>query len=451
MLELMTRESVLPPFDDEPAALAMAEARERAAFQGSAVLLSISRPVTAAPDILGIASAAPSPAAYWARPGLELAALGACHVAPAQGADRFGSVSSDLASIFAGAVVDGWQRPFAIGGFRFEPSGTAPEWAAHGPGGLTIPELALVRRRGVTFATWNRMIHPGKRDQPSPSVAPRNPTPFAPIVSREWQPEPPTWGRGVQRAVDAITAGQFQKIVLARRLRLETAGPPATEQLLRTLRRRFRGAFTYMFRAGSSVFLGASPELLASRAGDRVTAIPLAGTRRRGATPKDAAGMLMDDPKERQEHRIVIEAVAAALGPLCDSLSVPAAPRAIRTGALIHLGTKISGKLSSPIPAVEIAGRLHPTPAVGGVPWPAAGEIIREIEGFDRGWYAGAVGWTDSSGDGELAIALRCALLDEHSATLFAGAGIVADSKPENEIAETAAKFRPMLGALGVE
>jgi isochorismate synthase len=160
---------------------------------------------------------------------------------------------------------------------------------------------------------------------------------------------------------------------------------------------------------------------------------------------------LLASAKDRHEHEVVVRTVVEALGPLCDQLDVGATPSLLKLGNVQHLYTPVTGHLCSACTLLNVVERLHPTPAVGGRPREAALALIREREGFDRGWYGGPVGWIDQRGEGEFAVAIRSALLHGTQATLFAGCGIVADSDPEREYAEAALKLKPMLSALGAE
>ncbi|MGZ4242325.1 MAG: isochorismate synthase, partial [Actinomycetota bacterium] len=195
-----------------------------------------------------------------------------------------------------------------------------------------------------------------------------------------------------------------------------------------------------------------SPELLVARTGDRVRARPLAGTAARGrdTASDDAAGRaLLASAKDRGEHALVVDAVRAALEPVCARLDMDPAPGLLATSKVWHLATELRGTLAERLDALSLAARLHPTPAVCGTPRDAARAAITELEQIERTLYAGLVGWTDATGDGEWAVVLRCAEMQGRIALLFAGAGVVADSDPEAELAETDAKFRSMLEALG--
>lgn len=277
----------------------------------------------------------------------------------------------------------------------------------------------------------------------------------APAPARDWRitlvPHPRDYAKAVRLALDRLEAGALTKVVLARSLTLRAPGPVRAAELLATL-----PAEGYRFAVplpGGRTLLGASPELLVRREGDAVVANPLAGSAARGSDPAEdrrRAEALLASVKDRHEHRVVVEAVADALAPYCAELDVPE-PEVIATGAVWHLSTRITGRLrDADTPVLELAAALHPTPAICGTPVADARKVIKELEPFDRGFYTGLVGWTDASGDGEWAIALRCAELDGETARLFAGAGIVAGSEPEAELAETSAKFRTMLRALGV-
>ncbi|MCA1847012.1 MAG: chorismate-binding protein, partial [Actinobacteria bacterium] len=199
--------------------------------------------------------------------------------------------------------------------------------------------------------------------------------------------------------------------------------------------------------------IGASPELLIRRRGDEVASCPMAGTVPRGATPEEDDALTADlrrSVKEAEEHRLLVEAVVSALAPACVEPPAAGDPDVVRFPTVSHLATRVSGVLRRPAPsALALAGLLHPTPAVGGLPRADALATISALERFDRGLYAGPVGWVDAAGDGEWAVALRGARLDGHRARLAAGAGIVAGSDPEAEWAETEAKLRPMLAAIG--
>ncbi len=202
----------------------------------------------------------------------------------------------------------------------------------------------------------------------------------------------------------------------------------------------------------TGTFLGASPELLVSRQGRRVRSHPLAGTVARSGDPTaDAAltGRLLDSAKEREEHRLVVDEVAAGLRPVCRALDVPEMPSIVALRNVSHLGTLIEGELEGDeVTALDLVRRLHPTPAVAGTPTAAAVSYLQGVEGFDRGCYAGPVGWMDSRGDGEWAVAVRSAEVHGNTARLFAGVGVVGDSDPAAELAETQLKLQALLAAV---
>ncbi len=237
--------------------------------------------------------------------------------------------------------------------------------------------------------------------------------------------------------------------MLARQLVVEAGAPFDRLAILDRLRRSHPSCFTYAVGG----FVGASPELLIRRRGEDVVSCPMAGTVQRGATPEEDEALtatLRRSVKEAEEHRLLVEAVVSALAPVCAGPPKAGEPDVVRFPTVSHLATRVSGVLREPAPsALALAGLLHPTPAVGGLPRVEALAAIAALEEFDRGLYAGPVGWVDANGDGEWAVALRGAQLDGRRARLAAGAGIVAGSDPEAEWAETEAKLRPMLAAVG--
>jgi len=202
---------------------------------------------------------------------------------------------------------------------------------------------------------------------------------------------------------------------------------------------------------GDATFLAASPELLVRREGQRASTVALAGSTRRSADPAvdDHLGeQLLRSEKDREENAIVARRIVRALRPIAVWVTAAPEPAVVRVMNIQHLARPIRAQLTSPIEAVELAGLLHPTPAVGGEPREVAERLIPTLEGFDRGWYAGAVGWTDATGDGEFCVALRCALLRGSLASCYAGGGIVRDSDPGAELAETEVKLEALLPVL---
>ncbi|WP_343572497.1 isochorismate synthase [Mycobacterium sp.] len=292
---------------------------------------------------------------------------------------------------------------------------------------------------------------------------PTGPLPHVHVVGAI--PAPDEHRARVRRACDELTAagGTLQKVVLARALQLAADAPLDARIILRRLVDNDPAAYGYLVdlsvaRGGyeGTTLVGASPELLVARDGDRVTCRPFAGSAPRAADPDlDAAAgaALAESAKDRHEHQLVIDGMVEALSPLCRELTFPPEPTLSRTTALWHLSTPITGRLrDTATTAIDLTLSLHPTPAVGGVPTAAAARLIGELEG-DRGFYAGAVGWCDASGDGRWVVAIRGAQLaaDRLSALAHAGGGIVAESDPDGEVAETTTKFRTILTALGVQ
>jgi isochorismate synthase len=260
------------------------------------------------------------------------------------------------------------------------------------------------------------------------------------------------YAAAVAQAVRCIRRGELDKVVLARSMELSSEQRVEMPALLGRLASRNPLGYTFAVNLGDArTLLGASPELLVSRIDGVLRANPLAGSAPRSADPEEdrrRAEALLASRKDREEHRLVVEAVAAALRPLCPQLQVPAHPSLVHTPAMWHLSTEVTGPTEAD--ALTLALALHPTPAVCGFPHGRAHELIRQLEPFERGFYAGAFGWTDAKGDGEWIVAIRCAEVEDRQLRLFAGAGIVADSQPQAELAETSAKFRTMLDALGL-
>jgi isochorismate synthase len=253
----------------------------------------------------------------------------------------------------------------------------------------------------------------------------------------------------------------LRKVVLARALELSASSPFDVGTVLARLAAADPHAYAYLAdlsAAGADytgqTLIGATPELLVSRNGDRVTCQPFAGSAPRSDDPsvdRDNAATLARSAKNRVEHSLVVDEMRKALDPLCVDLQVAPTPQLSNTAALWHLSTPITGTLREPsITALDLALALHPTPAVGGVPTDAATSMINELEG-DRGFYAGATGWCDRHGDGRWVVSIRCAVLsaDHSKATAYSGGGIVADSDVADEINETTTKFRTILSALG--
>ncbi|MZD08674.1 isochorismate synthase [Streptomyces sp. SID5785] len=280
-----------------------------------------------------------------------------------------------------------------------------------------------------------------------------------PEGAAEWTvrevPAAAEYGAAVAAAVARMRDGEFDKVVLARTLELTAPHAPDLPAMLRRLARRDPAGHTFAVpSAPGRTLIGASPELLVARRGDTLTANPLAGSAPRStdlAEDVRRAAALLESRKDLHEHAVVVDAVREALAPYCRRLDVPERPTLVRTAAMWHLSTTVTGELADPehTTALDLAAALHPTPAVCGTPTGLARRVIEEYEPFDRGVYTGMVGWQGADGDGEWVVTIRCAEAEGTRLRLFAGAGVVAASSPEAETAETGAKFRTFLNAVG--
>jgi isochorismate synthase len=401
------------------------------------------------------------------RDGFALAALGSAHEVVSRGSQRFEDVVSECSAVAHGRDVrdpsglPAGAGPVWVGGFAFDSDGgREAHWASFPPALMVLPELSLHREAGRTHLTLSAVTGPGSDaaeisrrlgarvsalgDGPLGMLDP-HPTGSVRIASAT---PPERFEASVAAAVERIRQGALEKVVLAREVVAE--GPRAHDPgaLYGALRELFPSCFCFCCGSPEGAFLGASPELLVRRAGASAATVALAGSTRRSADPSvdDHLGeQLRRSPKDRSEHRIVVRRIERALRPYAVWVQAAPEPELIKVANIQHLGTPIHAQLAEPRSAVELASRLHPTPAVGGEPRGAALREIAELEGLDRGWYAGPVGWMDAAEDGEFCVALRSALLRDRTAHLFAGAGIVADSRPDAELAETELKLGALL------
>jgi isochorismate synthase len=330
--------------------------------------------------------------------------------------------------------------PVAMGALPFSPTVD---------GVLVVPELVIGRgedgTRWITTIGADRVHAPDTLDLPAMAPTDRAaPTTYALRSERD----PGEWCDAVAEARQVLRAGTARKVVLARAVSIDTDRPLSIGQILRHLAEAYPSCMLY----SADGFVGASPELLVARAGDHVWSHPMAGTAPRSSDPStDArlAAQLLASTKDREEHRLTIDMVHDTLLPWCSYLDEEAEPQIVAMANVSHLATRVEGRLSSPPASViELMTALHPTPAVGGDPRSTALELIGQMEGLDRGRYGGPVGWVDGRGNGTWAVGIRCAEIDGNRARLFAGVGVLPDSDPQAELAETRAKLQALLGAV---
>ncbi|MEY2455302.1 MAG: isochorismate synthase [Acidimicrobiaceae bacterium] len=308
---------------------------------------------------------------------------------------------------------------------------------------LVVP--AQIWGRADDGTRWHTVVGPkGALDPSVEGADDTSPTSFRVEPSRS----PGSWCELVELATKTMADGPMAKVVLAREVIVTADADFVIADVVSRLRLTYPGCHVFSMDG----FVGASPELLVSRAGDVVRSHPMAGTAPRGGDPtSDArlAASLLASSKDRAEHQLTIDMVHDTLLPWCSYLDYEAEPSVVPVANVQHLATLVEGRLSDPAPSVlELVRALHPTPAVCGTPREVARAFIAEHEGFDRGRYAGTVGWVDAHGNGAWAVSIRCASISGATAKVYAGNGIVADSDPSTELAETRSKLQAMLSAL---
>lgn len=344
-------------------------------------------------------------------------------------------------------------RPRLLGGFAFDPArAPAGPWTGFPAGSLLLPRLLFVRDgacSGVVLAPGvdrsELAVLLARVAFAAPPAEPAAP----PRVVQDF--DGGAWQPAVSKLAASVRDGRYEKVVLAAQRELAGDEPIDPGATLERLRAGYPHCHVFSFVADGATFLGATPELLVSVAGGAVRALGLAGSARRGMTPAedDALGAaLLASAKDRREHEIVVRALRLGLAPLTDALHAPAEPELLRLPNIQHLATGVHARAREGTDLLALIAALHPTPAVCGWPTDTARRAIRAHERFERGWYAGAVGWLDAAGEGEFAVALRSALVRGSRAWVFAGAGIMGDSCAEDELAEIELKSRPLTGAL---
>jgi isochorismate synthase len=446
---------------------------ERARQLRQPVLLTHSEPLAFQPDplqFLAAASAALGNSVLWMQrqTGESFAGAGAAVVISADGPSRFGTTRTEIRDIqqtIVGRDPDEWFP--IIGGFAF--ADEAPErgtWFEYPDSRLIVPRVLLQSAAGVSCLRVTERVDPldTEEDVAARMLAlleqsrdwPHGQTieyPSGVMPSRHSIPAQADWESAVSTAISAIRGGHVNKVVLAREVRLLADSPFMPLDVLARLREVDAAATVFAMQSGRAWFVGATPERLVRLIDGRVEVTCLAGSIGIGATEdaqRSLAAQLLASAKDIEEHEIVVRWTMDALEDLCEEVTrLTGTPRVAVARSVQHLETPLTARLSAEGQILDIVERIHPTPAMGGAPRQAALNMIRELEDFDRGWYAAPFGWTDLNGSGEFAVAIRSALISGQSASVFAGSGIVADSIPTAEFEETELKLRPMLSALG--
>jgi isochorismate synthase len=419
------------------------------------VLVSVAVPIPAIRPLDLLEKSDDPISGWWSQPGFEVAGTGIAVTYETSGAERLADLATALSERFAIGVADG-RMPAAFAGGAFAARNPQGAWSNFPQAAAWVPETSVIRDADGTWLAGATVVNPGE-----PPLAARehlaslfgeagavlkreNPAHVAPAErSVAILPSDEAWEQAIADALRQIQDGALQKVVLARVRQIDSAGTPPPWVLAQAMASAYPDAFLYAAGRGDSTFVGATPELLVELRDEQVRATPAAGT-----VAIDAADDELDTAKTLREHAFVATAVSDTLRLWCDDVRSEPKAHVINAGPVRHLATTVEGRLSRPAHVLELAGALHPTPAVCGVPLHRAAEFIREHEPFDRGWYAGPIGVVHPDGSGTIAIALRCALLHRDGVDCFAGAGIVEGSEADDERLEIDLKMRAVLSQL---
>jgi len=415
----------------------------------------------------------PAPYFYWARPDRDLQQLGLGEAwrSTSSGTQRFDTLSNALRQLERN-----WQRSHQSGSpgpgpgvfctLAFAPDDPMTAcWEGLPNSILFVPRLLLRSETGQTSLTftcsgkelqhadavlsdWSGLIKQLCRAVSAPETPQEE---ISHQVIRVTPQADTSWTEAVQKALSSIKSGQLDKVVTARRIRVEASRSFEATKILSRLARLYPSCLLLAIKLGGNTVVSATPERLVGLCDRSIRCDALGGTTGRSQEPgrdRQLASRLLNSRKTQHEHALVVKSIQAALEPLCRQLDLPDPPAVVKLRNLQHLWTPIKGTLRTGVSLLDAARRLHPTPAVAGTPTATACRWLQDHENLARGWYSGIVGWLQANGDGELSVLLRCAVLQGRSAELFAGAGIVADSDPQAELQETEIKLRAMLEAL---
>lgn len=403
---------------------------------------------------------------YWQDPAKKIIISGLGSLNKLQtkaGAKRYKEIELSWAELRRNAVRTGVNQieatgPLIFGGFSFDyENNSSTLWNQFGDNLFYLPEAMLTIVEGQAYLTTNILCTPNAdniindgEDNGLDNVQLESFEYNELLEQKEIRPE--QWKETVANAVREMKTTDLDKIVLARELRVVFKDTIVAEQVLENLIEEQPTSYIFSFEAGGDCFIGATPEQLIKKQGNEVFSVCLAGSIARGrneAEDEKYGAELLKDRKNLMEHQYVVSMITNALQSVCTNAVVPNQPELMKIRHIQHLFTPVRGMCKQGVSIFDFIEKLHPTPAMGGLPKEKAIRRIREIEGLERGFYAAPLGWVDSQGNGEFAVGIRSALLQGNEASLFAGCGVLEDSVPESEYHETGIKFNPMLSALG--
>ncbi len=403
---------------------------------------------------------------------VAIAGLGIAAQISRNGANRFANLGQSLGEFFQHIVYvnesSSLPRPILLGGGAFFDQPDRGIWDSFPSAALILPRYALARIGADHFFSVNQL---SAEDESLASASRRArfevenfiaqmesvilSSPSIPDEITSVETSRADWEISINQSIEMIRKGMLKKVVMARPMQARGNRAVDVPAMLENLSESCPSCFRFMFEfSAGRIFAGATPERLVSVSGAKFSTAAIAGSIRRGefSSEDELLGQqLFESAKDQSEHEFVLNEIREKMSPLAETVYVDSAPKLLRLPNIQHLRTDITGTLRQNHNILNIVAALHPTPAVGGVPGEAALRVIRELEGFERGWYAAPVGWVDANGDGDFVVAIRSGLFHENVATLFGGAGIVADSDPQKEWDETGLKIHFLLNAMQCE
>lgn len=408
---------------------------------------------------------------YWKDPSEEVVLIGigiSKQIQSDQATDRFFHVEEEWRTFLKDSIIynpynENGLGPVMFGGFSFDPlKAKTTLWSKYADSLFHVPKYMLTIVKGQTYLTTNIVCTPNddytlfekvfnERTELLTSLKQETVMNPAKLLEKK-EISPLQWKQTVDDVVEDLKTGSLKKVVLARELRLLFDHHVRADVILENLYNQQRDSFIFVFESNGDCFIGATPERLVKKQGKNVFSTCLAGSIRRGKNEEEdnlLGQTLLNDQKNLNEHGFVVEMIKEALEESCEEIILPDKPQLMKIRDIQHLYTPVIGKCQKDASLLLLVERLHPTPALGGLPKQEAVEKIRQVEELDRGFYAAPLGWVDYRGNGEFSVSIRSGLIQGKEASLFAGCGVVANSDSESEYLETSLKFRPMLRALG--